>query len=79
VQTKRHVRLFRNGRHQILTIPFGFELSGDEAIIRKERERLIIEPLKKCGLLALLETLQPLYEDFPEIEDPPVISDDISL
>ena len=40
-ETERHVRLFRNGRNQALRIPREFELPGDEAILRKEGDRLI--------------------------------------
>lgn len=41
----RRVKLFRNGRNQAVRIPREFELSGDEAILRREGERLIIEPV----------------------------------
>jgi antitoxin VapB len=75
---ERHVRLFRNGRNQALRIPREFELPGDEAIIRKEGERLIIEPARQRNrLAALLTTWAPLEEDFPEIEDTPVQPEDI--
>ena len=47
----RHVRLFRNGRNQALRIPREFELEGDEAILRKESGRLIVEPIRKGGYL----------------------------
>jgi len=47
MQTERHVHLFRNGRSQALRIPKEFELEGDEVIIRKDGDRLIIEPIKK--------------------------------
>ena len=33
---ERQVRLFRNGRNQAVRIPRSFELSGNEAILRKE-------------------------------------------
>lgn len=66
----RHVKLFKNGRNQAVRIPREFELPGDEAVMHKEGERLIIEPLPKTSLLELLETLEPLDEDFPEIDDP---------
>ncbi len=39
----RHVRLFKNGRNQALRIPREFELPGNEAILRKEGNRLIID------------------------------------
>ena len=75
---ERHVSLFRNGRNQAIRIPREFELEGTEAIIRKEGTRLIIEPVaQKNRLIALLETMQPLAEDFPEIDDPPAQDEDI--
>ena len=66
---QRHVKLFKNGRNQAVRIPREFELPGEDAIIRKEGERLIIEPTPPKSLLALLATLSPLEEDFPPIAD----------
>ena len=76
---ERHVRLFRNGRNQALRIPREFELEGDEAIIHKEGDRLIVEPVRKGKLLDLLATLDPLTEPFPDIDEdlPPL--DDVQL
>ena len=78
-QTERHVRLFRNGRNQALRIPREFELEGNEAIIRKEGDRLIVEPIRKGRLLALLSTLDALDEPFPDADEdlPPL--DDVVL
>ncbi len=67
----RHVKLFRNGRNQAVRIPVEFELPGDEAIMRREGDRLVLEPTRKRGLLGLLATMEPLDEAFPEIEDRP--------
>jgi len=76
IQSERHVRLFRNGRNQALRIPRDFELEGDEAILRKEGDRLIVEPIRKGRLLALLATLPDLDESFPDIgEDLPPLDD----
>jgi antitoxin VapB len=66
----RHVKLFRNGRNQAVRIPREFELPGEDAIMRKEGDRLVIEPTPPKSLLALLATLEPLDEDFPPIADP---------
>ena len=66
---ERHVKLFRNGRNQAVCIPREFELPGEDAVIRKEGGRLIIEPTSPKSLLALLATLQPIEEDFPPIPD----------
>jgi antitoxin VapB len=65
----RHVRLFKNGRNQALRIPREFELPGNEAILRREGDRLIIDPVQHRSLLALLATWEPFEEDFPEIGD----------
>jgi antitoxin VapB len=67
---QRHVKLFRNGRHQVVRIPVEFELPGNEAIMHRDGDRLVIEPVRKRGLIALLKTMQPLEEGFPEIDDP---------
>lgn len=67
----RRVSLFRNGRNQAVRIPREFELPGTEAILRKEGDRLVIEPSPRRSLLALLADLPDLEETFPEIDDPP--------
>ena len=67
---QRHVRLFRNGRNQAVRIPVEFELPGNEAIMRRDGERLVIEPVRKRGLVALLKAMKPVEESFPEIDDP---------
>lgn len=69
MQAERHIKLFRNGRNQALRIPREFELEGDEAIIRKEGDRLIVEPLRREGLLSVLAGLEPLDEPFPNVDD----------
>lgn len=66
---ERHVRLFRNGRNQALRIPAEFELPGKDAIIRKEGDRLIVEPTKRLTLLGLLSGWDALADEFPEIDD----------
>jgi antitoxin VapB len=67
---QRHVKLFRNGRNQAVRIPVEFELPGDEAIMHRDGERLVIEPVRKRGLIALLKTMKPIADDLPEIVDP---------
>jgi antitoxin VapB len=71
IKMERRVRLFRNGRNQAVRIPREFELPGEEAILRKEGGRLILEPAPPSGLLAVLATLQPIDEEFPPIDDAP--------
>jgi antitoxin VapB len=65
----RHVKLFRNGRNQAVRIPVEFELPGKEAIMHRDGDRLVIEPLRKRGLSALLKTFEPLDEEFPDVDE----------
>ena len=68
---ERRVKVFRNGRNRAVRIPREFEFPGDDAIMRKEGDRLIIEPAAPTSLLAVLATLKPLNETFPPIHDAP--------
>lgn len=68
---ERHVKLFRNGRNQAVRIPREFELPGEDAVMRKEGDRLIIEAAQPTSLLAVLATLTSIDEEFPPIEDAP--------
>jgi antitoxin VapB len=67
---QRHVRLFKNGRNQALRIPRDLELPGHEAVLRKEGRRLVVEPVSRPSLLAVLATLKPLDDDLPAIGRP---------
>ena len=77
MRSERQVSLFRNGRNQAIRIPREFELEGTEAIIHKEGDKLIVEPVKKKSLKALLASLPTVDEDLPEIVDLPVEAEDI--
>jgi antitoxin VapB len=70
VTAERRVKIFRNGRNQAVRIPRGFELPGEDAVMRRDGARLIIEAAAPQSLIALLATLEPLDEDFPDIPDP---------
>ena len=52
-----------------MRIPREFELPGEDAIMRKEGERLIIDPAPPKSLLELLATLAPLDEASPPVPD----------
>ena len=69
MKAERHVKLFRNGRNQAVRIPREFELAGDEAILRKDGDRLILEPIRTGSMLASLRALGPLNEPFPDVDD----------
>jgi antitoxin VapB len=62
---ERHVKVFENGRNQAVRIRREFAFPGEDAIMRKEGNRLIIEPAPPKSLLAVLATLKPLGDDSP--------------
>ena len=68
---ERHVKVFKNGGNQAVRIPREFEFRSEDAIMRKEGDRLIIEPAPPKSLLAVLARLTPLHADFPPIPDLP--------
>ncbi|MDX3927308.1 MAG: AbrB/MazE/SpoVT family DNA-binding domain-containing protein [Shinella sp.] len=77
---ERDVKLFRNGRNQAVRIPVEFELPGNEAVMRKEGDRLIIEPKRsRTGLFEWLATIEPWDEDFPELDEKQPPPEDIDL
>lgn len=86
---ERHVRLFRNGANQAVRIPKEFELPGQEAVMWREGERLIIEAVQpryeKGSVQALLAALDelakagPIDEPFPDVDEGLLALDDIVL
>ena len=59
---ERTVKLLRDEESQFVEIPSEFEFPGEEAIMRKEGDKLIIEPAPKHSLLALSETLEQIED-----------------
>ncbi|KAF0285082.1 twitching motility protein PilT [Spiribacter sp. SSL99] len=76
---ERHVRLFRNGANQAIRIPKEFELEGREAILRKEGDHLIIEPVTKKGLIDVLTELEDLEMEFPDVDERLPAAEDVTL
>ena len=68
---ERRVKIFKNGRNQAVRIPREFELPGEDAIMHRDGDRLVIEPVRRRDLLDLLSELQPIEETFPDIDDSP--------
>jgi antitoxin VapB len=71
----REVRLFRNNRSQALRIPVDFELPSDRARLRKEGDRLIVEPVRRAGLLGLIGQWDSIDDELGGIADPPVAAE----
>ena len=77
----REARLFRNNNCQALRIPADYEIPGDHVMIRRDGERLIIEPVQKKNLLEVLANLHPLgpEDEFPEIDRSLLPNENIEL
>ena len=85
----RQVRLFRNGANQAVRIPKEFELPGKDAVIRREGNRLIIEPIQTkpekgtaAAMLWALEEIRklgPCEDEFPDVDEGLLPLDDIVL
>ena len=75
----KRVQLVRTEPVQNVKIPPEFAMPGDAVLMHREEERLIIEPIEELGLLGWLATLDPIEEEFPDVDDglPPLR--DISL
>jgi antitoxin VapB len=69
LSSERYVKIIKDGRNQAVLIPREFEFPGDDVIMRKEGDKLILEPARKKSLLAILDHLEPLEEDFGPIVD----------
>jgi antitoxin VapB len=75
---------FRNGRNQAVRIPREFELPGKDAVMRRDGDRLIIEPARtQKDLIELLDAwakeppLDPNDDPWADIDDfPPEPVDD---
>ena len=71
---ERPVKLYRDGAEQAVRIPHEFELPGEDAVMRKDGDRLIIEPGRKepkGSVTELLASWAPIEEEFPLIPDLP--------
>jgi antitoxin VapB len=67
----RRVKLFRNGINQAVRIPRDYEFPGQDALLSRDGDSLILSPAPPCSLLGLLASLGPIDDDFPQVEDLP--------
>ncbi|HEX3673859.1 MAG TPA: hypothetical protein VHU87_06265 [Rhizomicrobium sp.] len=71
---ERPVKLYRDGTAQAVQIPREFELPGEDAVMRKEGDKIVITPGKseqKKSVAELLASWEPLDDEFPQISDLP--------
>ncbi|MCU0883166.1 MAG: AbrB/MazE/SpoVT family DNA-binding domain-containing protein [Hyphomonadaceae bacterium] len=68
----RRVSLFRNGRNQAVRIPRDLELPGQEALLRRDGDRLVLEAAPATTLKDLIQSWggERLPEAWPDVHDP---------
>ncbi|MCJ2070355.1 AbrB/MazE/SpoVT family DNA-binding domain-containing protein [Methylobacterium sp. J-030] len=64
------IRLIKTDAGQRIDLPPGFILGGEEAMLRQDGSRLILEPVAGPSLLSVLDRLDDLDEAWPDIADP---------
>ena len=64
----RRVKIFHNGRNQAVPIPREFEFECNKVLLRKCGGSIVMEPVRSAGLLATLSRLEPVEDEFPDIE-----------
>jgi antitoxin VapB len=76
----RHVKIFLKDGHRAVEIPEEFDFPGDEATMRKEGGRIILEPKeRKTDLLEWLATIEPWDEEFPDVDEGLLPVEDVEL
>jgi antitoxin VapB len=85
----RSAKLFRNGANQAVRIPKEWELPGNDALIHREGNKIVIEPAPKrppkgtaAALAQALEELAklgPIDEEFPDVDEGLLPLDDIDI
>ena len=79
MNTEYHVKIIKEGNSQTLSIPHELSLSTSEVTIRKEADKLIIEPYQKKSLLEVLATLEDSDEDINLSDEDLLPLDDIEI
>lgn len=63
-------KLFTNGRSQAVRLPKEFRFEGDEVLIERVGDTVVLRPVKKSWD-AFFAALDAFDGDFPEREQPP--------
>lgn len=76
----RHVKIVLRDGHRAVEIPEEFDFPGDEATMRKEGDRIILEPKREDrDLFEWLRSLEPLDEEFPDVDEGLLPVEDVDL
>ncbi|MBB1248179.1 antitoxin [Rhizobium sp. G21] len=76
----RHVKIVLKDGHRAVEIPEEFDFPGDEVTMRKEGDRIILEPKREDrDLFEWLRSLEPLDEEFPDVDEGLLPVEDVDL
>ena len=64
---------------QLVPLPWEFALPTEKALIRKDGDKLIIDPVRTAGLLAVLASLEDIETTFPEMDEALLPPDNVEL
>ncbi len=78
MQMVREVKIFKNGKNQAIRIPKDLEPPGDRALLRKVGHKLILEPVAP-SLLWVLDRLEPVDEEFPDVDEDLLPLDEVDI
>ena len=79
---ERQIRLESDGEGQTIHIPSEFVLPGEEAVISKLGDGILIRPTeqkKTSDLLEWLKTIEPWDEEFPDVDEGLLPLEDVEL
>lgn len=79
---ERQIRLERDSDGQTIHIPSDLALPGEEAVISKLGDGVIIRPVpqkKMSDLLEWLKTIEPWDEEFPDVDEGLLPVEDVEL
>ena len=79
---ERQIRLESDGDGQTIHIPSEFVLPGEEAVISKLGDSILIRPVqqkKSSDLLEWLKTIEPWDEEFPDVDEGLLPVEDVDL
>ncbi len=64
-------KIFRHGRSQAVRLPEAFRFEGDEVLIEKRGDAVILTPLPTAKFRTFTEIAHYLAEKYPDCEDFP--------
>lgn len=71
-------RIVKEGDRQIVEIPAELQVPNAEVTIRKDGDKIVLEP-KKPSLREFLDSIEPVDVDWPDVDEGLLPLDDVKL